>query len=139
MQLLSEVRRRWRRTVGDRQEEADVDDEGGPTTRPTDAGGYRGPDAYDFDPAAIESRADIPAQTGYTPAEFVERLLEAEDGSLPQQALTDYTDLSEAVVSRQLQELEDEGVVVRMQLGREKLVFLPEQAPPVTRNGQHRP
>lgn len=83
----------------------------------------------DFDPEAIQSRTDILDETGYTPREFVVRLLELEGGRLPQQALTEYTDLSEASVSRYLQQLEDEDVVVRLELGREKVLFLPETAP----------
>lgn len=80
-----------------------------------------------FDPEAIEHRADTLHEAGLEPREFVRRLVEEEGGSVRQQAFTDYTDWSEATVSRVLSDLEDEGLIARVEVGREKVVCLPEE------------
>lgn len=140
MGVLDSLRRYWQQFVASGTDEGPVTQEDSGRSSGADgrreqgsaddaAEGYRGPAHYDFDPDAIQSRADIVEVTGYTPREFVTRLLEAEGGRLPQQALVEYTDLSAASISRYLQDLENEDVVVRLEIGREKVVFLPETAP----------
>jgi len=100
---------------------------GGPTANQTRSGGASSLPA--FDPADLTTPNDVPAKLGLMPGEFVRRVLEENDGRLKQQAFTDYTDWSSSTVSRELQRLEEEEVVVRIQVGREKTVFLPERAP----------
>lgn len=82
-----------------------------------------------YDPGEIEDRADVVAELGLEPEAFVVRLLEELGGRVPQQAFTEYTDWSESTISRVLQALEDDGEIVRVQVGRENLVSLPEETP----------
>lgn len=85
-------------------------------------------EALRYDPEVLENRVDVLDELGLPPEEFVVRLVEEQDGQVRQQAFTEYTDWSEATVSRVLADLEADGVVVRIQVGRENVVCLPEQA-----------
>ena len=69
--------------------------------------------------------ADLPL----TDNERVLSLLESEGGRLRQAAVVDRTGWSKAKVSRRLSSLEEEGEVVRIELGREKLVCLSDAVP----------
>lgn len=82
-----------------------------------------------YDPEEIGRRVDTLYEAGLEPREFVRRLVEEEGGHVKQQAFTDYTDWSEATVSRVLSDLEDEGLIARVEVGREKVVCLPEERP----------
>lgn len=83
--------------------------------------------AVAYDPEEIECRVDTLHEAGLEPEEFVQRLVEEEGGGVRQQAFTDYTDWSEATVSRVLSDLEDQGRIARIEVGREKVVCLPEE------------
>ncbi|QLG27446.1 hypothetical protein HUG10_07735 [Halorarum halophilum] len=63
------------------------------------------------------------------PDEFFTGLVEDEGGTLPQKEFTEFTDLSSSTISRILQEMENDGQVVRLQVGRENIVCLPEHVP----------
>lgn len=82
-----------------------------------------------FDPQDIERRMDILEVTGLPPEEFIVEVLESEGGKLPQQSFSEVTALSEASVSRMLQDLEADGHIRRVEIGREKIVFHPSAAP----------
>lgn len=81
----------------------------------------------------VASRLNVPAdvltELGLTPEEFVTQVVEAEGGSVKQQAFTEYTAWSESTICRTLQAMEAEGHIVRIRMGRENVVYLPERAP----------
>lgn len=77
-------------------------------------------------------------ELGLHPREFALHVLEENDGSLKQQAFVRYDDWSASTVSRVLQKLEADGRVVRVQIGREKTVYHPDEAPAhATRSSEH--
>lgn len=82
-----------------------------------------------YDASDLETRADLMSELGLTPAEFVTRLLEEKGGRLEQQAFSEYTAWSASTTSRILSDLEDDGEIARVTLGRENVVYLPDQAP----------
>lgn len=63
--------------------------------------------------------------------EFFCHLIEEQGGRLPQKTFNEVTNLSCSTVSRLLQEMEEDGQVVRVQVGRENVICLPEHAPSV--------
>lgn len=75
------------------------------------------------------TKAEFVLETGLLPREYVLRLLTEADGKLLQGEVTDHTGWSESRVSSLLVEMENAGHVVRVQFGREKVVYLPEAAP----------
>ncbi len=82
-----------------------------------------------INPAALESLADVVTHAGLTPAEFVTSILADHGGELQQQAFADMTAWSCSTDSRLIQQLEDDEIIVRVQIGREKTMYLPEAAP----------
>lgn len=80
--------------------------------------------------ADCPTRRDVVRETGLTPEEYLLQKLRAEGGEIRQQDLCDWTDWSESSVSRQLTEMEEEGLIVRLRIGREKIVRLPEEGSP---------
>lgn len=85
--------------------------------------------ALDYDPADIERRADTRLELGLAPETFVVRLLRENGGRLKQQDFREYTAWSESTTSRLLKQLEEEGVIDRLQFGREKIIQLAEEPP----------
>lgn len=83
----------------------------------------------DYDPSALCSRRHFVTELGISHDEFFSRLIEEQGGSLPQKEFTEFTSLSSSTVSRILREMEDDEQVVRVQIGRENIVYLPENAP----------
>lgn len=83
----------------------------------------------EYDPDALSSRKDFLTETGMLPEKFFLRLVEQHDGSLPQKRFTEFTDLSKSTISRILREMEEDGQVVMVTVGRGNTVFLPEEAP----------
>ncbi|QLG28809.1 hypothetical protein HUG10_15230 [Halorarum halophilum] len=83
----------------------------------------------DYDPSALCSRRHFVTELGISHDEFFARLIEDQSGSLPQKEFTEFTSLSSSTVSRILREMEDDEQVVRVQIGRENIVYLPEHAP----------
>lgn len=82
-----------------------------------------------FDPDDLTNRADVVTELGLQPEEFLVQIVENQGGRLPQQAISDYTSWSETLISRVLQEMEDDGWIVRVPIGRKKIICLPERAP----------
>ncbi|MFA9504149.1 helix-turn-helix transcriptional regulator [Natrinema sp. H-ect1] len=74
------------------------------------------------------SRGDLVAY-GLTPAEYVRAVLVEHGGRIKQHRFADRYGWSAASLSRLLTELEDEGVIARYRVGREKVVCLPEAVP----------
>ena len=83
----------------------------------------------DYDPSALCSRRHFVTEMGISHDEFFSRLLEEQGGSLRQKEFAEFTSLSSSTISRILQEMEDDEQVVRVQIGRENIVYLPEHAP----------
>lgn len=84
-------------------------------------------------PAHSGSPSDLVVETGLTRDEYVLTVLTEGGGRLWQQDLIAYTGWSAPTVSRLLQEMENSGKVVRIWIGRQKLVHLPEAAPEAAR------
>lgn len=98
-------------------------------------GGRAGPPPSDGPTNAAEpddgasARRDRPSDPVLTPRERVLEVLRRHGGSMKQQALGDQLGWSDATVSRRLCDLEGTEVVVRHQIGREKLVSIPGEEP----------
>ncbi|QLG27185.1 hypothetical protein HUG10_06355 [Halorarum halophilum] len=84
---------------------------------------------FDYDPSELCSRKDFVLKLGVSHDELFCQLVEANGGTLPQKEFATYANLSSSTISRLLQEMEDDGQVVRVPVGREKVVCLPEYAP----------
>lgn len=86
-------------------------------------------DGETLEPAQGSSPSKVVVETGLTPEKYVLTVLTQGGGRLWQQELIAYTGWSAPTVSRLLQEMEGSGTVVRIRIGRQKLVYLPESAP----------
>lgn len=82
-----------------------------------------------LEPARGSSPSNLAVETGLTPDEYVLTALTQGGGRLWQQEVIAHTGWSAPTVSRLLQEMESSGKVVRIWIGRQKLVHLPESAP----------
>jgi hypothetical protein len=80
-------------------------------------------------PEADVSKAEVFERTGLTPTAYVKAILESEGGQLRQQGVCETTGWTESTVSRTLSEIEEAGRIVRLRLGRQKMVYLPAEAP----------
>ena len=84
-------------------------------------------------PEPPSSRPEVPSDVyvklGVTPEEYIIELCRGYGGRMKQQGVVEQTDWSEATVSRLLSDMEGDGHVVRMSLGREKVVALPGRLP----------
>lgn len=99
---------------------------------PVDDGSGRAvtPDpSEDVGPTSAETPYDVLLNLGLTESEFVLELLEAHDGKLPQQAFVEQLDWSKSKVSRLLSDIEDDGRIVRVSIGQEKIVYTRDRAP----------
>lgn len=65
----------------------------------------------------------------------VERLLVANDGRIWQSDIVERCDASGSSVSRWLDDMEDDDRISRVQVGREKLVMLPDECPDLADEG----
>lgn len=64
-----------------------------------------------------------------TDAERTLRMLEAEGGQMKQSTIVDSTSWSKAKVSRLLSRMDDDSEIVKVPIGRENLICLPDEAP----------
>lgn len=69
-----------------------------------------------------------------TPSEFVCELLEAHGGRAYQGTVGEETGLSKSATSRLLTQMEEDGQVTRLCIGREKVVCLPDREPEIAEN-----
>ncbi|WP_338728908.1 helix-turn-helix domain-containing protein [Haladaptatus sp. DJG-WS-42] len=76
-----------------------------------------------------KSKAEIVLETGMTPQELLIELLDEYDGKMRQQQVVNATGWSEASVSRLLTKMEHAEQITRVQIGNEKVVFLPDHVP----------
>lgn len=96
---------------------------------PSDPGADDVAEAAGTEGTAAQSTPVEPSDLPLTDDERVLSLLESEGGRLRQAAVVDRTGWSKAKVSRRLSSLEEDGEVVRIELGREKLVCLSDAVP----------
>lgn len=75
-----------------------------------------------------ESEVDFVIATGRTRTDALLELVEANGGRMKQSELVRRTEWSKATVSRYLGELEDEGAIDRVPVGRCKVVLLPDES-----------
>lgn len=96
----------------------------GDETEPSDRTVPDAQPGLDYDPADIERRVDTVLELGLEPEAFVVRLLQENGGRLKQQDFCEYTAWSESTTSRLLKELEADGAIDRLRLGRENIIQL---------------
>ncbi|GAA0222315.1 hypothetical protein GCM10009000_041380 [Halobacterium noricense] len=72
---------------------------------------------------------DFAFESGLTPEVHIVQLLKGRRGSLHQQELIAETGWSRSTVSRLLGEMEVRGEIIRVRLGNENVVYLPDSMP----------
>lgn len=73
--------------------------------------------------------SDVFKELGVRPENYIIQLCHLYDGRMKQQAVVEQTGWSEPTVSRFLSDMEADGHIDRMWLGREKVVALPGRLP----------
>ncbi|WP_137291574.1 helix-turn-helix transcriptional regulator [Natronorubrum halophilum] len=81
------------------------------------------------DQNALVSDSEPHTEEFLTDRERVQQLIQDNGGRMKQSRIVDSVDWSKAKVSRLLAELEDEGRITKLRLGRENLVCLPGHEP----------
>lgn len=74
------------------------------------------------------SEADFVVATGHSREDALVELVESRGGRVKQSELVDRTGWSKATVSRYLSQLEDDGAIDRVSVGRQKVVLLPDES-----------
>ncbi|WP_435156030.1 helix-turn-helix transcriptional regulator [Haladaptatus sp. DFWS20] len=82
------------------------------------------------------SMTDFAVETGLMPEEHIVQLLEDRRGELRQQEIITKTGWSRSTVSRLLTRMEQQGQIVRVRLGVENVVYLPNSVPDFARRGE---
>lgn len=77
------------------------------------------------------SRSELAGVTGLRPERYVQQLLAEHDGRLRQREVSELTRLSDSTTSRLLSEMEEDDQIIRISVGREKIVCLPSAAPEI--------
>ncbi|WP_254524290.1 helix-turn-helix transcriptional regulator [Natrinema caseinilyticum] len=85
-------------------------------------------------PTALTTEAEPDREEFITDRERVRQLLQENDGRMKQSAIVDSVDWSKAKVSRLLADLEEDGQVTKLRLGRENLVCLPGHEPTASKS-----
>ncbi len=78
---------------------------------------------------SLPTAGDVPTEEFVTDREQVRTLVKENGGRMKQSQIVDSVDWSKAKVSRLLAELEDDGQITKLRLGRENLVCLPGHEP----------
>ncbi len=78
---------------------------------------------------SLPTSNDVPTTEFVTDRERVRTLINENGGRMKQSQIVDSVDWSKAKVSRLLAELEDDGQITKLRLGRENLVCLPGHEP----------
>jgi len=97
-----------------------------PSSSSTDSGGTPPPDGSEATAAENGEGSEAPLLSD---EELVLTLLEDNDGRMKQTAIVDETDWSNAKVSQLLSELEEQGAIEKLRIGRENLITLPDEVP----------
>lgn len=121
--LIQTVRRWFGRPSG----ESALEPDGGVEASAPDEGGETEP----FTGFSEESipKVKLLQELGLTPEQYIVSGLDMNGGRLRQQEIVARTGWSEASVSRTLTQMEADGSIVRIQIGREKVVCLPGACP----------
>lgn len=88
-------------------------------------------------PERGETRTDT--RNVMTDREKVRHLVKENGGRMKQSEIVDSVEWSKAKVSRLLADLETDGEITKLRLGRENLVCLPGNEPAASRSSEHRP
>ncbi|SEP74575.1 helix-turn-helix transcriptional regulator [Natrinema salaciae] len=88
---------------------------------------------YD-EPNSIGSEGDTDREEFVTDRERVQRLLRENGGRMKQSNIVDSVSWSKAKVSRLLADLEEDGQITKLRLGRENLVCLPGHEPTASKS-----
>lgn len=80
---------------------------------------------FRYDPTNLTTRDDVTGVLGLTEREFVEAILVENGGRIWPKTIREVTDWSASQVRTLLDDLEDEGAVVRRRAGWETIVSLP--------------
>lgn len=80
-------------------------------------------------PPTYDSYTEYALRTGGSPEEYVTTLLAANGGAMRQKHIVETADWAASSTSNYLSNLEEDGRIVRLRVGRENLVYLPERAP----------
>lgn len=105
----------------------------------TDANGPDGETTAEMlAPRAYASSTELVKETGVTPRKYLRAVLDAHEGRLSQKEICEYTGWPSSTVSCLLGQMDDRGDVVRIRLGREKFVFLPDAVPEVRKTERER-
>ncbi|WP_254764756.1 helix-turn-helix transcriptional regulator [Natrinema marinum] len=86
------------------------------------------------DPSARADETEPTREEFVTDQELVRQLLEDNGGRMKQSKIVDSVDWSKAKVSRLLADLEDDGQITKLRLGRENLVCLPGHEPTASKS-----
>lgn len=92
-------------------------------------------EAVAIDPAAVTddrghfSQSAFETATGMTPTEFTHLYLQWKGGRVKQASLNRCLPWSKTTVVRYVDDLESEGLVVRVKIGRENIICTPEKVP----------
>ena len=114
--------------------------DGSGTDRSTpDADGSDGEQTAVLAPRAYGSKTELVEETDVSPREYLTAVLEAHDGRLSQREICEHTGWPSSTVSCLLGQMDDRGEVVRIRLGRKKLVFLPDDVPEIRETERDRP
>lgn len=92
--------------------------------RQRDSNGNQGGSEPEFRRGSSLSNDDI-----RTPEEQGLTVLSRNDGRMKQSEIAEILNCSESTVSRKLSKMESAGTITRYRIGREKIVFLPEDVP----------
>jgi len=90
---------------------------------------------YD-EPAALTTAPEADHEEFLTDQERVCQLLQENGGRMKQSNIVDSVDWSKAKVSRLLADLEEDGQVTKLRLGRENLVCLPGHEPTASKSSE---
>lgn len=108
---------------------ADTSRESGDTTGPQEMGEWQVELVGDVVAADSGAEPSIRDETGVPPKRFFALLVRYHGGRCWQGQLVDAAEWSAATVSRHLAELESDGTIERVKIGREKLVCTPGHRP----------
>ncbi|MFD1564288.1 helix-turn-helix transcriptional regulator [Haloarchaeobius amylolyticus] len=89
--------------------------------------------------AALATDPEADREEFLTDQERVRRLLQENGGRMKQSTIVDSVDWSKAKVSRLLADLEEDGQITKLRLGRENLVCLPGHEPTASKSSERLP
>lgn len=89
---------------------------------------------FDESSSSVAETQSVTHEEFMTDQEKIRHLVRSNGGRMKQSAIVDSVDWSKAKVSRLLADLEDEGEITKLRLGRENLICLQGQEPPASKS-----